>query len=219
MIPGAFFLLCVIANLTGKMINPAMANFTKAALLPLLAFTTLTAAAERGIEPRILRYLMLAQLFGCTGDVLLIFNGFLPFIGGMVSFLIGHIFYLLIFGGKSWKGFGWKQWVPAIVAIEAIVGALLYFIGVEGDLLVPMIVYANMLMLLIFSAAAGLVRFGGKTWWIILCGAVIFTISDSLIAIGVFNEDAPKLNDFFVMFTYIVAQVLLAIGTLRLYRR
>ncbi len=80
-----------------------------------------------------------------------------------------------------------------------------------------MAVYGSVLMLLIFSTLCGLVRFEDKcTWGILLCGALLFTFSDALIAAGTFGVATFALREFVIMLTYLAAQTLLAVGTLRL---
>ena len=214
-IPGLFFLLAATLNICGKYAgNEALAAHVKPALLPLLALTTLAAAGS--LESKEMKLLILAQLLGCTGDVFLIFSGFLPFIGGMGAFLLGHVCYITLFGGRSWKGLGLKTWIPTLIVIGALVAGLIIVLGVEGDLLVPMIIYGTVLMLLIFSGLAGVVKEGGCAWWLILCGAVLFTFSDSLIALDTFSEEPMGWVAGTIMLTYLAAQSLLAWGAVKL---
>ena len=215
-VPGLFFLVASILNLTGRFLDiPVLASAVKPLLMPFLALTAVAAAGTT--ERKEVRLLVLALLLGCVGDVFLIYDGFLFFVAGMVAFLSGHICYMCLFGGKSWKGFKTKTWIPAIVAMAALTAVLIIAIGVNGAMLVPMCVYGFALMLLIFSTLAGVFRFRTCTWWILLAGALLFTFSDSLIAIGTFNGDFPG-REFLVMLTYIAAQTLLAIGAVRLSR-
>ena len=162
---------------------------------------------------------MTAQLLGAAGDIFLIANGTLPFALGLGCFLAGHIFYLSIFG-RSWKGMTMVQWVIASAVIALAVAGLLVGIGVKGTFLVPFAVYGTILMLLIFSGFAGVLRklHNPATWWIITCGGVLFAFSDSLIAVQTFNGSSTFL-EFLVMVTYIVAQCLLAWGGVRLYKQ
>ena len=215
-VPGLFFLVATILNLVGRFVgNEVLASAVKPVLMPLLALTALAAAGST--ERKEVRLLVLALLLGCVGDVFLIYDGFLLFVAGMVAFLSGHICYMCLFGGKSWKGFTAKTWIPAIIAMAALTAGLIVAIGVNGAMLAPMCVYGFALMLLIFSTLAGVFRFKTATWWILLVGALLFTFSDSLIAIGTFNGDFPG-REFLVMLTYIAAQTLLAIGAVRLSR-
>lgn len=213
LVPAVFFLVASVLNLIGRICNPVLAETVKPALMPLLALTALVAAG--GAERKEIRLLLTALLFGCTGDILLIFDGFLPFVFGMVAFLTGHIFYICLFGGKSWKGLSAKTWIPAVIVMAALVVVLIILIGVNGAMLVPMLIYAFALMMLIFSGLAGVVRLKAPAWWIILCGGVLFTFSDACIALGTFGHDFAG-REFVIMLTYITAQALLATGALKL---
>ena len=181
--------------------------------MPLLA---LTAVVFNGsFERKEIRLLVTALLFGCVGDIFLLSDDFLLFVSGMVAFLVGHIFYMVLFGGKSWKGLTLKTWIPTLLVMAVLVAILIKVIGVSGALLVPIIVYGMALMMIIFFGLAGVVRFKTGTWWLILCGTVLFTFSDSMIAVGKFVGEFPG-RGFIVMLTYITAQSLLATGAIRL---
>ena len=225
LIPLCFFVAAVALNLIGCFISEALRQTVKPALLPLLCATTLAWLLPRlGVMPDQVRQigglvglLVAAQLFGFAGDTLLIPDGFLFFAGGIGSFLIGHVFYITLFGGKhSFKGLKAWQWIAGIAAGAAATATLVLIIGVNGALLPPMAVYGFTLMMLIFSALCGVLRFGGCAWWTILCGALLFTFSDSLIAINTFKGLSPFMSGFGVMSTYLLAQSLLAIGSCKL---
>ncbi|MBQ9192372.1 MAG: lysoplasmalogenase [Bacteroidales bacterium] len=219
-IPCAFFLVACVLNLIGCVQGTALAATVKPALLPLLAATTLAFLVGKDIPDwRPAGLLVAAQLFGCTGDVLLIPDGFFFFAGGMVAFLVGHICYMCLFGGQSWKGLSLWQWLIALVIMGAAVFGLVKLIGIEGALFWPMLVYGFGLMMLIFSALAGVLRMprGNRaTWWILLAGAFLFTFSDACIAMGTFGVMTFSLRHFVVMLTYLAAQSLLAVGGIRL---
>lgn len=214
--PALFFLAAAITNLLGhtSLAPSSISEFVKPALLPLLALTTLAAAGTPG--PKNLKTIILAQLFGCTGDILLIPDGFLPFVFGMLAFLLGHVCYISVFGARSWKKLGVGTWIIAIVVMVAAVAGLIAAIGIKGAMLAPMAVYGMALMMLIFSTLMGVIRIGGKAWWILLCGAVLFTFSDALIATESFDVLPFQGKRFVIMLTYIAAQSLLAAGFLRL---
>ena len=160
--------------------------------------------------------LMCAQLFGFAGDTMLLGKGFAFFAGGIGLFLIGHVFYICLFGRSSLRGLKGWQWALGITGAIACSAALALIIGVNGVMLAPMGIYACALMMLIFSTLMGVIREGGCTWWMLLCGAVLFTFSDSLIAVRNFGELSPFMSGFGVMSTYLAAQALLAAGGVRL---
>ena len=127
-----------------------------------------------------------------------------------------YVFYLCLFGGESWKGLKGWHWLVAGLVAGFIVAALVTAIGITGALLAPMSIYAMGLMLLIFSGLMGVIRIGGLTWWLILCGGILFTFSDAQIAMQTFDVLPFALRGFVIMLTYLAAQVLLAIGGIRL---
>lgn len=195
----------------------ALAALVKPALMPLLSLSTVACALDYRVDRRLLGWLVAAQLFGFLGDTLLIREGFIFFASGIGAFLIGHIFYISLFGGRSWKGLTWKEWVISLPFMMGGVYGLVRLLKISGDLLVPMAVYGFMLMLLIFSTLCGLIRFRHRgTWALVFLGALLFTFSDALIAAETFEVVSFPLLDATIMFTYLLAQSLLAIGGLRL---
>lgn len=216
LIPACFFAVAVLVNLYGRATGShLLASMVKPALLPLLALTSL--ACVGSMEPRIVRFLVTAQLLGCAGDIFLISDDALPLACGLSCFLAGHIFYFCIFGARSWKGIRPLAWVGILAAMAVCVAGLLVGIGVKGVFLVPFAVYGMALMFLVFCGLAGVLRFlpDPATWWIVLCGGALFAFSDSLIALQMFNG-ASVLLEFLVMLTYLAAQSLLAWGAIRI---
>lgn len=215
-IPCAFFLVACVLNLVGSILGTDLSDTVKPALLPLLSATTLAFLLGRDVpDYRQVGLLVTAQLLGCTGDVLLILPGFVFFIAGIAAFLAGHLFYMCLFGGQSWKGLTVWQWAISAFAMAAIVLGVVKAIGIEGPLFWPMLVYGFFLMLLVFSALAGVLRMprGNRaTWWILLAGALLFTFSDSCLAMGTFGVMDFSLLNFVIMITYLAAQSLLAVG-------
>ena len=222
-IPGTFFLLACVLNWIGCIQGTDLADTVKPALLPLLCATSLAYLLGRDVpDIRPVGLLVAAQLFGCAGDVLLMPSSDVLFLIGMAAFLVGHLFYIRLFGGRSWKGLKPGPWAISILVMLAVVPGLMKAIGIQGELFVPMLVYGFALMLLIFSALAGVLRMprGSRaTWWILLAGALFFSFSDACIAMGMSGVMTFALRHFVVMFTYLAAQTLLAVGGVRLILR
>lgn len=218
LIPLAFFLVCCGLNLAGCLNygDNTLERTVKPALMVLLALTTAAWLLPRSSRPRETAMLLTAQLFGFAGDTMLIGEGFAFFAGGIGMFLVGHIFYILLYGGHSLKGLKPLYWIIGAIAALGMTAGLIIGIGVKGTLLGPMGVYGLVLAVLILTALAGVIRFGGATWWILLAGALLFTFSDSLIAIRNFGSLNQFMDGFGVMSTYLIAQSLLAIGCSRL---
>ncbi|MBR5107696.1 MAG: lysoplasmalogenase [Bacteroidales bacterium] len=219
-IPGAFFLVAVVLNLTGTVLGTALANLVKPALLPLLSATTLAYLVGREyVDLRATALLVTAQLFGCAGDILLLPQGFPFFAAGIAAFLVGHIFYMSLFGGQSWRGLAVWQWAISLVLLGAATWFLIGKMGAEGPLFWPILIYGFALTMLIFSALAGVLRMpDGRrgTWWILLLGTVLFALSDSCLALNLFGTVGIPQSPLVVMSTYLAAQSLLAVGGIRL---
>ena len=219
-IPCTFFIIACVLNLIGSAQGTSLANLVKPALLPLLCATSLAYLLGRDVlDYRPVGLLAAAQLFGFAGDVLLVMNGFPLFLSGMVAFLVGHMFYMALFGSQSWKGLTLWQWGISFVVMVAAVLGFAKAINLQGELFWPILIYGFFLLLLVFSALAGVLRMprGSRaTWWILLAGALLFTFSDACIAMGMFGVMTFALRHFVVMFTYLAAQTLLAVGGVRL---
>lgn len=216
-LPTLLFIVACAINLAGHVWNPELAGIVKPALMPLLATAVLSCALERSVDRRQLSLLIAAELFGCVGDTFLLSSEFVFFASGIGAFLVGHIFYITLFGRHSLRGISPMGWIISLLIMAGLVYGLVRLLKVEGALLAPMAVYGFMLMMLIFSTLCGLLRFRQKgTWTLLFLGALIFTFSDTLIAAGTFGVVEFELREFVIMATYLLAQSLLAIGGLRL---
>ncbi|MHC0431355.1 lysoplasmalogenase [Streptomyces sp. O3] len=187
----------------------------KPLLMPLLAGYT----AVRG-GPRLL---VAALLFGWGGDVLLLLDADAAFLAGMTSFAVGHVCYLVLFarhgtpraprpcrrtptlradGGKVTAG-------PSVLLGAgygvALVGTVaLLWADLPSELRGPVAGYSLLLTAMAFrSTRVGLA--GGL-------GGALFLLSDTLIATGVAEWPQLPRPDFWIMLTYVTAQLLLAYG-------
>ena len=219
-IPCTFFIIACVLNLIGSVQGTHVADLVKPALLPLLCATTMAYLLGRDVvDYRPVGLLALAQLMGFAGDVLLLPSGFPLFISGMAAFLVGHFFYMALFGGQSWKGLTLWQWAISLVVMAAVVFGLVKAIGIQGLLFWPILVYGFALTLLIFSALAGVLRMPRRlrgTWWILLAGTVLFAFSDACLGMGISGAMKFPLRHLLIMSTYLAAQSLLAVGGIRL---
>ena len=188
-----------------------------------------TMAAAGWSMQSMLVLLMLAQLFGLAGDILLM----LPsrwFLMGLGAFLVGHLLYISLL---VWNIFLAVQvngsselslwWVLLILIIWAAVLFSFYrFIAPKSPRLsmpqllwVPIQIYGWILSgVLILSILAVICAPTVSASLIFLpVGAFLFYISDSLLAYDRFKRKMPKVR-IWVMMTYHIAQFSLAWGFL-----
>lgn len=183
--------------------NEALRVATKP--LPVLAL----AAAVWATHPRT-RYRTLvatALLFGSAGDLLLELDLFEI---GLGSFLIGQIIYISAFLGDTKL----LKPIPALTFLVWGVGLTWALADGAGDLLVPVALYAVALCTMMWRSVARLGAVPVVTGVSTAVGALLFGISDSMIAIDRFGTDITGAR-WWIMITYWAAQGLIAFGAMR----
>ena len=153
-------------------------------------------------------YLIISGLvLSLIGDIYLM----LPsdkFVHGLVSFLIAHIFYIVAFG---W-GFG--PYFEIIYLIPAAIYTLVFLwilLPKTGKMKLPVLVYALVLMIFLWQATGRYYYLAETTALYTFAGAVLFVISDSILAYGRFVKNY-KLSPLLIHITYWGAQVAIALS-------
>ncbi len=201
-----------VAHLVAQLAGAGdVADVTQWFLMPLLA-AAVWLAAGRGRATRLVRLTVVALLLSWLGDTSPdVVPDDLSFVTMLGFFLLAHVAYLVAFWPLRRDGVLGRQ--PAVVAAYVVVFLALVAVCAPGadELLVPVVVYGATL-----STMAVLATFDRLA----AVGGVAFIVSDSLIALNAFVDgfDLPGYG-FWVMFTYVTAQVLLALGVLRVASR
>lgn len=200
--PLSLIVFCALSHLLFEFFNLTRATYVTKPLTMLL----IMAYAWWGLGPWSDRYqllLCIGLVFSLVGDVLLM----LPkqqFLGGLASFLVAHIFYCCAFFIGDYS----IEWLPiAAVVVASTAFFQLIRIGV-GNMLVPVLFYIGAIgtMVVLATSRSGLphARYAAA-------GAVLFAISDSLLAFRKFRKPFPHAQ-VAVMATYFAAQVLIALS-------
>lgn len=145
-----------------------------------------------------------ALLFCAAGDVLLE----LVFVAGMGAFAVGHIFYVLAF--LEWGrilGPNRRDFPIAVLVLIVSLGLLGWLLPGMGDLLIPALIYQAIITTMVATA------FVVKAPMLARLGAVIFMISDTLIAAEKFA--GVDVLPGAVWITYAGAQIMMAWGMSR----
>lgn len=204
-----FYLLILLFNLEH------IAWYLKGLLLPILWL----AVYFSGDFPS-KKILLGALLFSWIGDVILLFAPIaeIYFILGLVAFLISHVIYIILFNKQNRsdavknKGVFYIGLLAILIYLASMLTVLLPKLG---DLQVPVIVYALTISTMLLYAFRGYLVWNKPANTYIFVGAVIFVLSDSILAMDKFYEPIYK-NSFFIMLTYLMAQYLIVIGILKL---
>jgi len=177
-------------------------TITKVALLPLLYGLCLL------INKSVPLGWTIAILFSWIGDILLLpqWGGQTFFLAGMAAFLIAQLSYckLLIERGAR------LPILAMLIIVAVIVGVEYYLASSSTDLglRIGIGVYGAALLAMMMLTLSLKQRFTNP----IKIGAILFVISDSLIALRMFvlPDDSPTLMSISIMLTYGLAQLYLA---------
>ncbi len=164
-------------------------RFTKPFLMPLLMV-----GRERSVQR--------ALGLGGLGDVALLGRSDAAFTGGLVSFLAGHVAWVVALRARSHHVMARR---PALVLpyVAAWIGLNAYLWPRTGKNRVPVLVYSGALL----STALAALDTGDR---ITAMGGVLFMASDSLLALGRFGDVEVPGQEGVVMLTYAAAQACLA---------
>gem|GEM_PF-376792 len=161
------------------------------------------------------RLLLCALAGSLAGDVLLMLPGlFLP---GLVAFLLAHLAYLTLFRqGVPWPWQGARGALLAVLAFGAGMYAFLVQGGLPAGLRLPVAAYVLAIALMAAQALARHARLRGQVpgTLAVAVGAVLFMLSDTLLAINRFVQPLPW-SQVWVLSTYFAAQALIVAGMLR----
>jgi len=193
--------------------QPLLRTLTKPLLMPMLLLYVFTQT-----HILIRNKLIFILIFAWLGDMFLLIPGNSPlyFQLGLGSFLIMQIAYIRLFSSQSSAGyFIVDQWfsLPIIPVLIYVVGFLAFLLPlIPVALYVPVGLYALALGAMLYAAY---LRKMDSSYYLIFIGAIFFVISDSLLALAKFYFSFSG-NSIYVMFTYIMAQLLLILGLCKL---
>ena len=155
--------------------------------------------------------LIVGLIFGMGGDVLLI--GHKKFLLGLVSFLFGHLVYIIVFLRTIVSFEAFELWYILFILPYSII-TIFIFKKLKEDLgkmfiltLVYMIIIMFMSISSLFIALMGTITGG----WITYLGSVLFVASDAILAWNKFHKKIAHAQ-FWILSTYILAQLLIALG-------
>ena len=140
--------------------------------------------------------LFLSLLFAWAGDVLLeLPNAFSLtrlhetfFMAGLAGFLITQLLFFTLFSLAPVRKSGWRLF-PVMLLPVCLYGAGLLWIMMDdlGNLRVPVIVYTVVILAMIAAAINRYKKVNERSYFLVLAGALLFLLSDSLLAVNKFS--------------------------------
>lgn len=195
--------------------NQTFQYVCKPLLMPLLMVYFIL--QTKGITSKLKTWIIGALFFSCAGDVLLMFEPEIFFMLGLSAFLIAHIFYIVFFHHirvrEAIKG---NPWLMVIVVVYY--GALITLLSPYlADMKWPVRVYGIVISFMFMLAMHMLFlknRPAGK--WMMI-GALLFVISDSVLAINKFYQSFDAAG-IVIILTYGMAQLFIVQGAIKYIR-
>lgn len=155
--------------------------------------------------PKRLKWYVMALELCFFGDVFLMFSGELFFSAGLVLFLIAHVLFIKIVISRI-KEVNFLKMIFSTLPFLAVFGLLIYTLKDSlHEMLGPVIIYGLTIATFGTVSLIDFLNTKSKKSLLMLFGAVIFMISDSLLAINKFYNPAHVL-EVIVMATYVLAQ-------------
>ncbi len=216
------FWLVVAADIIGIAAGISLVHYiAKPLLMPVLIMYLYILPDASGPSDHVsnLNWFAFAGLFfSWLGDMFLLFETRHPlfFILGLVCFLATHIFYIIYFLKIPSNAVSLLQKQPllplAVIAYGiALVGLLFPHLG---DLKIPVIIYATVICTMLICSMHLFFKATAPANWYFLTGAMLFVISDSLLAINKFYQPF-SFAGLLIMLTYCAAQYFIVNGFIK----
>jgi uncharacterized membrane protein YhhN len=158
------------------------------------------------------RLLLIAMIFCLGGDVLLALRGKRMFLYGLVSFLLGHLFYT----GAFFHTAGLNRWIfiGLAISLSAGGGVFLWLRSHLGNMKIPVMIYILVISGMVAGAGSLMaveeLKLSGR--WLAFVGALSFYLSDVFVARQRFLK-AGFVNRLIGLPLYYSGQFLLAFST------
>lgn len=206
-----FFLLLIADIVAIETGNTLLQNITKPLLMPVLAVFFLVHAGPHSHHLR--KWMLAALFFSWAGDVLLMFQEKFSdfFLFGLSAFLLAHIFYIVFFHWIRVKE-GVKGNLFLLLPVAAYyTGLIIWLSPYLGEMKMPVRIYGIVISFMLMLALHMLYIRNKKAGRMMVAGAILFILSDSVLAINKFYNPFEFAGTVIIL-TYGLAQLLLVKG-------
>lgn len=213
------FIFILLADLTAIQLNYKIAEYVFKPLIViwLLSYFILQ---TRNVKSDLKKWIITALLFSWLGDVLLMLQGdnSIFFLLGLSAFLLAHLFYILFFHFVRIRENVKSRWYLLLIVV--IYYALLISILSPWleEMKLPVRIYGIVISFMFMLAMHMLFIKNNKAGLLMMAGALLFVISDSVLAINKFYHPF-EMADLVVTTTYGFAQLLITEGAVRYIRQ
>lgn len=174
-------------------------------ILKILPILSLIGIAYYNLFGKMRIIILAALFFSAIGDIILAFDGNTYFIFGLSAFAITHCLYIYTFL-KTPTIFRKRSITAVIFIVFGLIMAKI-LVPILDKMLIPVLIYLSIITLMGISAVVG-----KNNNILLVVGAFLFIISDSIIAINMFHTKIP-FSSFWIMITYFPAQFFITYGS------
>ncbi len=212
------FLLALATVLVGEYLkNESLRLVSKPLLMLLLGIYFLTETKNKSTSLK--AWIALALFFSWIGDILLMFEHQHKnyFLFGLSAFFLAQVFYIIFFHNiRMRENIRGNALLLLVVVVYYYI--LVYLLNPYlHELSLPVRIYGVVLSFMLMLAMHTTFSRNKKAGWLMTIGAILFVISDSLLAIDKFYSALPNAG-LIIIFTYGVAQLLIIIGAIEYIR-
>jgi uncharacterized membrane protein YhhN len=171
------------------------------------------------------RLMLYALAFAWLGDVALMFNDLTKyaFLLGLGAFLICHILYIIHFNAKEKqlkgvKGFVIENKFITVLFIFYAYILINFIYPMLGPMKIPVFIYCAVIMSMCIVALNRITKTNATSATMILIGAFMFMLSDSVIALNKFSslfENTGILASLIIMSLYMLGQYFIVEGSIQ----
>lgn len=209
------FLLVLAGDIAGIVLKNEWLQYSCKPLivLSLVGYFISTVTNDKA---KLAKWILLALLFSCLGDVLLMFQEKNPdfFLFGLSAFLIAHIFYIIFFHRVRARENIKPNILFLLIVIAYYAGLIIWLSPFLGDMKLPVTVYGIVISFMLMLSLHMLFSRNKKAARWMVWGALLFVLSDSLLAIDKFYQPFEAAN-ILIMLSYGLAQLFLVYGAVQ----
>ncbi|MEJ7588126.1 MAG: lysoplasmalogenase [Ferruginibacter sp.] len=212
---AAFWLLVFAELISIGYTIPWLEHLAKPLLMPALCgilFYSMVKMPGRNL-------ILTGLIFSWVGDTCLLLEprNAIFFIAGLAGFFITHVSYILYFLSINPGEPSFLQRQPIFIVIVLFYGTgLVWFLfPFLGQMKLPVILYASAICSMLLCSIHILTKVQQPSNHLFISGAVLFVLSDSILAVNKFYEPLPFAG-IWIMISYCAAQYFIVSGFIRL---
>ena len=210
----ALFIVIVVIELLSSSLSWLSSFHNVAKPLILTSLILFFYLEGKHLSPKTRRNMLIALTLSLIGDVLLMFDEISTsfFLFGLISFLLAHVFYILVFLEKKNN---LKKPISFITVLIIYAFGLFYILydGLE-NMLIPVVIYMLAILTMAVTAALRKGNVPNLSYNLVFIGVLLFLISDSILAVNKFYGDVAY-EHILIMSTYAFAQFCIVMGIIK----